>query len=450
MNERAVAVAARPTRVRYVVLAWICSLSMLTYIDRVCIKEVRPAIQRSLTDADGRPMSNEDFAWVFSAFALSYSLFEVPSGWLADRIGARKVLSRIVLCWSFFTAATGLAWNWFSLVLFRFLFGAGEAGAYPTSGRALRNWFSFRQRGLAQGAPWIFGRWGGALAPMLIAAAAAWLGWRGAFILFGLVGVVWVVFFWWWFRDHPREHPGVNEAELLEIEEGRLTVDKPAPLAWGQALRSPTLWILCLMYFCSNAGWCLFITWAMAAFAGVLHLDGWGLRSAAGAPLFFGGIACGLGGLFTDRQVQVWGRRWGRTLQGAISYALGGLFFLIAVTQTNPLLAVGALCLASFGKDFAMAASWSTTIDIGHRYSGTIAGFMNMIGNLGTVFSPPIVAWLARISGTAESSNWKAALYYSAAMFFVASVCWLFINPRRVIVYSPEHYDRLKAEGALA
>src|SRR5262249_12628703 len=143
--------AVRPTWVRYGVLAWLCSLSMITYIDRVCIKMIQSDMQRDLG------LTATEFGLVFSAFAISYSLFEVPSGWLGDRFGARKMLARIVLGWSLFTALTGAAWNLASLVTFRFLFGAGEAGAYPNIARALRNWFPIRQRGLAQGLPWVFG-----------------------------------------------------------------------------------------------------------------------------------------------------------------------------------------------------------------------------------------------------------------------------------------------------
>src|SRR5262249_32207973 len=149
------------------------------------------------------------------------------------------------------------------------------------------------------------------------------------------------------------------------------------------------------------------------------------LMLASSGPLFFGGTACLLGGLLTDRQVRIWGRRWGRTLQGMVAYALGGVFFLLASLTVDDFWAVAALCTASFAKDFAMAVSWATCIDIGHRYSGTVAGFMNMVGNLGTVVSPPLVAWLALETGTAGTSNWQVALYYSATMFFVAALCWV-------------------------
>jgi ACS family glucarate transporter-like MFS transporter len=455
-----------PTHTRYRVLAWLCSLSMITYIDRVCIMQVQGDMKRDLG------LTTEQFAWAFSAFALAYAAFEVPTGWLGDRIGPRKVLTRIVLCWLLFTALTGCVPRWDAVVdlpvlglvsgslalllLVRFLFGAGEAGAYPNMARATKNWFPFRERGRAQGLIWTFGRWGGALAPPLIIALSlpftglGYPGWRGAFLLLGVLGAFWVWGFARWFRDTPHEHPGVNDAER-DLIRGAASPAAPAPISWAAILSSPTLWCLSFMYFCSNSGWSFFITYVNPYLKNDLRLEGWTLHLASGAPLFFGGIGCLLGGLLTDRQVRVWGRRWGRTLQGLVAYALGGGFFLLAVamTGTNTPTAFAALCLASFVKDFAMAASWATTIDIGHRYSGTVAGLMNTVGNLGTVVSPPVVASLVALSGTGEDARWSVALYYYAAMFFVAAVCWLFINPRRVIVYAEVDRQRLQREGAL-
>jgi MFS family permease len=420
---------------------------MITYIDRVCIKRVGGDICAAFD------LTDFDFSLVLGAFALTYSLCEIPSGWLGDRFGPRKVLCRIVLCWSLFTALTGLVWKFeldsgyvlslpfgieipllFSsltlLILIRLLFGAGEAGAFPNIARALRNWFPYRRRGLAQGLLWAFGRWGGAVAPPLITALAAGLSWRGAFVVFGAFGGVWALAFAYYFRDTPKEHPGVNHAERALISDGVAESTEPPPLSWATMLKSPTLWSLSIMYFCSNAGWCFFITWDVKYYEAIHGMVGRDLDLAAGAPLFCGGIACLLGGLLTDRLVRLLGRRWGRTLQGLLACVLSGVFFLLALGAESAWWAVLSLCAASFCKDFAMAATWSTCIDIGHRYSGTVSGFMNMVGNLGTVVSPIIVAALA------AKGHWEWALVYSAGMFFAAAVGWAFINPRRVIVYS--------------
>src|ERR1051325_4819410 len=267
--------AARRSNIRFVALAWFCSLSMITYVDRVCIAQVMGDIK------DDLGLSVGQVPWVFSAFALAYALFEVPTGWLGDRLGARRVLIRIVLCWLAFTALTGLAWGFISMLVIRFCFGLGEAGAYPNMARGARSWFPFNERGRAQGMIWTFGRWGGAIAPLLIVALVqpfVWLGlpgWRGAFVLLGFLGLLWVWGFSIWYRDSPRQHPAVNDAELAHIESGQSASDTPAPLSWHATLSSPTLWSLSFMYFCSNAGWSFFITYVSEYLKKDLKLEGW-------------------------------------------------------------------------------------------------------------------------------------------------------------------------------
>jgi MFS transporter, ACS family, glucarate transporter len=424
----------RSGRVRWRVLAWLCSLSAITYIDRVGIIQVQDRIE---LDLHLRPAQ---LAYAFSAFSLAYALFEVPSGWLGDKLGPRKIIIRIVLCWIIFTALTGAAWNLVSLVLFRFLFGLGEAGAFPNIGRASREWFRFRERGFTQGLIWLFARWGGAAAPLIMMILAHPFGWRVGFLLMGALGILWLWGFQAHFRDTPQEHPAVNPAERILISSGQTRFDETAPLCWSTMLRSPALWSLSLMYFCSNAGWSFFTSWIVPYLHKELGLLGLGLALASGGPLFFGGIACLLGGYLTDRQVRIWGPRWGRTLQGVIAYALGGFCMLagLAFGPTHITLAYTSVCLSSFIKDFGMAASWATTIDIGHRYSGTVAGFMNTVGNLGQVVSVPIMAWLAVLAGTQGQPRWGVSLYFNAAMFFIAALSWLLVDPTRIIVYADQ------------
>ena len=433
-QSEAAARASRPTGVRWKVLGWLCSLSAITYIGRICIIQIRPDIEQSLN------LTPASIAYAFSAFSLAYALFEIPTGWLGDKLGPRKVLTRIVVCWVAFTALTGAAWNLASLVTFRFLFGVGEAGAFPNIARAGREWFPFNERGIAQGLVWTSARWGGAAAPLLIVALDYRWGWRWGLVLLSGLGLIWLWGFYSRFKDSPEEEATVNDAERALIAATVNSTSTPRPLSWMTMLRSPTLWSLSLMYFASNAGWSFFASWITPYLQKDLGLSGVRLVLASGGPLFFGGIACLLGGFLTDRQVRLWGKRWGRTLQGIIAYGLGGLLLLAAVwsTPSHVVLAYTAVCLSSFIKDFGMAASWATTIDVGDRYSGTVAGFMNSVGNLGQMVSVPVVAQLALWAGTAGHPSWKISLYYYAAMFLVASVSWIFVNPRRVIVYSAQ------------
>jgi len=375
----------------------------------------------------------------------------LPTGWFGDRFGPRKVLTRIVLCWMFFTALTGASWSLVSLVFFRFMIGAGEAGAFPNIARATREWFPYRERGLAQGYVWMLARFGGAIAFPFLLILTHVVGWRWTFVVTGAIGVVWVSFFWARFRDTPRQDPKVNDAERALINEGKRETAKPAPLAWLKVLLSPTIWFLLLMYFCSNAGWSFFVSWITPFLEGDLRFRGMKLALASGSPLFFGGIACFLGGFLTDRVVRAWGRRWGRTLIGTIGYGFAAALMLVAfeVTKRHPMMALGAICFSSFSKDIGMAATWAITIDVGHRYAGTVSGLMNSFGNMGQVLSVLIVVKLARVAGTAGHPNWNVSLYYYAAMFFVAAICFIFVDPRETVVYSDEDRARLEAEGLL-
>src|SRR5438034_1918062 len=190
-----------PTRVRYWVIVFAVTLAVITYIDRVCISQASPRITRGLG------LTKEQMGWVFFAFSLAYSVFEIPGGYLGDRMGARRVLMRIVIWWSFFTAATGWAFNFVSAVITRFLFGVGEAGCFPNLTKAFTTWLPPNERVRAQGILWMSARWGGAFTPLLVIWIMSWLSWRMTFVLFGLAGFVWAFFFYRWFRDKPKEHP---------------------------------------------------------------------------------------------------------------------------------------------------------------------------------------------------------------------------------------------------
>src|SRR3984957_13419066 len=202
--------------VRGRVLGMTVMLAFLTYMDRVCISVTAPAMMRDLR------LSPIQMGFAFSAFTAAYALFEIPTGWWADRIGSRKVLTRIVVWWSVFTGLTAVSWNFTSLVILRGLFGAGEAGAWPTVARALSRWFPARERGTAQGIFFMGAHLGGGIAPILVAAIAARIGWRATFPLLSVFGFVWAASWFPWYRDEPRDHASISPEELGWIEGGRL------------------------------------------------------------------------------------------------------------------------------------------------------------------------------------------------------------------------------------
>jgi ACS family glucarate transporter-like MFS transporter len=226
---------------RYFVLAFLCALSVILYLDRVCISVALPRIQAEF----GIPP--EQLGWVSLAFSISYAAFEIPSGHMADRAGPRRVLTRIVVWWSMFTALTGAVMGLPSLLVTRFLFGAGEAGAVPNISTAVSRWFPARMRAAAMGATAGAAQVGGALSPLLVVPIQQRYGWRAPFLVFALSGVAWAVVWYAWFRDTPAEKSGVSQAERDEM-----SAAPPPPvhgLPWRVALASGTLWGLIVTWF---------------------------------------------------------------------------------------------------------------------------------------------------------------------------------------------------------
>jgi MFS family permease len=465
MNQKLSAdpTVARPTRVRYGVLAFACALSMITYLDRVCIASAAKSMQIDL-GLD----SVADLNWAFFSFALAYAVFEVPSGWLGDMFGPRNVLLRIVLWWSLFTALTGVIGLTVGgamlgglglLVAVRFLFGMGEAGAYPNITRALHNWFPFPERGSAQGAVWMSGRLMGGLTPLLWLLLVVVLGvwWRATFWIFGGLGLLWCACFALWFRNRPEEKEGVNEAEVRLIRAGRTEEAGHEGVPWRRLLTNRNLWLLCLMYFCASYGWYFNITYL----PDFLEQQGVNKESAIGAiykggPLWLGAVACLLGGWLTDGFIRRTGnRKWGRRLFGLVGHGLCALCcFACLFTYYSPFFFFLAVSVAAFCNDLTMGSAWATCQDIGKRYAAIVAGCMNTIGNLGGALAgwstgvivkatleayahslgrgvPQLTAH-EKVVGQLPGFQINFALY--AAAYLVAMMLWAFIDSTRPVV----------------
>ncbi len=480
--------AARPTRVRYVFLAYAAALSLILYLDRICISKSAEAIQRELG------LDKFLLGCVFSAFTVGYTLFEVPSGAWGDRYGPKRVLCRIVLWWSLFTALTGgvmqftldsgyrlglfgldvpILFNGFLLmVLVRFLFGVGEAGAYPNLAKCSARWFPLRERGLAQGIVATAGRLGGGIAAGVTVVVTLWAnhllastwpgaGWRFTFWLFGLLGIIWAVCFAGWFRNTPAEHPSVNAAELalindvgLDLKEGRNEVaDHAVSPPWRTLLTSINLWVFSAMAFCSAFVVYLYFT----HFPGYLkerhHVsEGWAW--VAGLPMLGGAVGCTLGGLLTDWLVRRTGsRRWGRRWMGLIGKGGGAVLLLAGASMDGAVWAIVLITLSAFTADLALAAHWAVCTDTGGRFVGTVFGFMNMIAGVGAATSPMFAGFiLERLSpsgpgghfdAAARAQAWNWVLYLFAGMLAVSALCWLRIDAEESMVGS----ERMKDEG---
>ncbi len=409
----------RPTRARYWVVVFAITLAVIQYVDRVCISQAAPAISAGLN------LSKEQMGWVFSAFTLAYALFEIPTGYWGDRHGPRRVLLRVVLWWSFFTAATGWVWNWGSLVVARFLFGAGEAGCFPNLTKAFESWLPKHERIRAQGIMWMSARWGGAVTPYLVFLVLGLVNWRVAFLLFGLLGVGWAVAFSRWFRDNPREHSDVNAAEAALLPERSNQSSSHFAVPWSKLMRSRSVWLLCGQYFACSYAWYFFITWFPTY---LLEVHKFNVKSSAllaGLPLLLGGFGSMLAGALVPRIQKMFGHPGlVRRLFGVVGFGSAALCLLAATYLHEPLLAVSAIAMASFGNDLTLPGAWTSCMDIGGRYVGTLAGMMNMVGNIGGFLSPIALGYIVGRTG-----NWNLTFYVTAGVYVVGALCWWLMDP---------------------
>jgi len=438
------AAGLRPTRARHRVIVFAIALAVIQYIDRVCISQAAPTISKDLG------LTSSQMGFVFSAFTLAYALFEIPTGWLGDKIGARRVLLRVVLWWSFFTAATGWAWNHASMVVARFLFGAGEAGCFPNLTKAFSAWLPTRERTRAQALMWMGARWGGASAPLLVVFVMAFVSWRMAFLVFALLGILWAIAFHRWYRDNPREHRGVNAAELALLKENEHNVHGHGNVPWRKLLQRPAVWLLGAQYFCLSYGWYFYVTWLPTYLKDVRGMEiksnalmNWlaGLlegslspemtlkilaAALAGIPLLFGGFGSLIAGMVSSRLIA----RTGRVTLVRRAFGFTGLtgaavLLMVSFYIRDPLLAMLAMGLASFFNDTTLPGSWTACMDVGGNYAGTVSGSMNMLGNFGGMAGPIVVGYVLDWT----HRDWQLAFAISAVIYFLGAICWLFIDP---------------------
>ncbi|MCI0623661.1 MAG: MFS transporter [Acidobacteria bacterium] len=391
---------------RYLVLFALFVLSLITYIDRVAIASAKGPLAEDLS------LSDQAMGMVFSAFALGYALAQIPSGWFADRFGPRLALAVVVSAWSLFTALTGLVQGLVVLLIVRFLFGIGEAGAFPGSARAIFNWLPVSERGRANGILFSGSRLGGAVAFPLLAWMLQRFGWRSSFIYLGVIGVVWAVFWFFWFHDQPDQQPSQNEPEVK------------TQLSFGQVLRSRGMILNMFQYFAGNFTFFICLSWMLPYLKEHYRLSPATAASYAMIPLLFGATAQWVAGWMVDSLYRSRLRAWSRRLPAIAGFflAVAGMF---AITQTNnPMMAVACFALATFGADMTISPSWAYCIDIGGTKSGAISGSMNMFGNVGSFVSANAFPLLHDLTGSANTYFVVAGLLNLSAIG-----CWWGMRP---------------------
>ncbi len=415
--------ATRPTRVRHLILWLTVAAYMITYIDRVVISAAVPVIQQEFG------FSLVTMGWILAAFRWGYALFQIPGGWLGDRIGPRRTLALIVTWWSLFTSATALAWNALSMAVFRFLFGVGEAGAFPIATRSLSRWMLPTERGYAQGLTHAGSRLGAALTPPIAVLLITTYGWRAPFVLFGVLGVAWAALWYYYYRDTPEEHRSVNAAERMLIRSAlgtRSRVSRAVP--WRRILSHSNLWVLSLMYALYGYSLALYLDW----FPKYLNEHrGFNLKQMgfyASLPLLAGTLGDLAGGWSSDLLARRTANlRLARRAVGTGGFLLAALGITLATLASDPVAGVWLTCLAVFGLEATVGVSWAIPLDIGGDWAGSVSAVMNTCGNIGGAISPALLPYLVRGYG------WDAPFLLAAVLCGAAAILFTRIDAARSI-----------------
>jgi MFS family permease len=423
-------ITAPLTNARYRVLGLTFLMAFMMYMERGAIGAATPGIMRDFH------VNKITMGWSISAFNWSYALFQVPAGWLADRFGARITLACAMFWWAVFTAGTGLTWSASSLALTRFLFGMGEAGAFPSGSRALVRWLPTRQRAFGQGFQHSGARLGAALAPTFVAALIAISSWRAVFVIFGACGVVWSLVWFLYYRNFPSEHKGVNAAELALLDRDCGPLARPASalaggikrvVPWRRILTSSDVWVLSVIYFCYGCVLWLYLAWLPTYLREARHFTALG-AGLAGVPLLGATVANVLGGILSDHLTTKWKNvRRGRLTVAIAGYAVAGLALLPGVGASDPVWAIVYLTVALAGLEMTVPVSWAMSIDLGCEFSGSVSAVMNTCGNLGGAISAVVVGYLATRLG------WTAPFLFASGLCLFAALLACRIDPRRAI-----------------
>lgn len=418
----------RASKVRYVVLSWLCLLYLISYLDRVAISVTAPQMMKELS------FSKTQMGLIFAAFSYPYALFQIVGGTMGDAYGPRRVLSIMMSWWSAFTAITSLGWNLISLFCIRLLFGLGEAGGFPVATRAMATWFPPEARGNLQGITHAASRFGAAVAPPVAVALMVRFGWRSVFYVLGAIGLAWSVGFFVVYRDNPRDHRGVNEAELGRIAGGRAgaaaAAPKKRPIPWRLIARNGNIWRLVFSDFCYGYSLWVYLTWLPTYLVASRHFTLLKMGFYAALPLLGGMVGDLVGGLLSDWMfVKTGNLRLARCSITFTAFVSSMIFTIIGVYTANPYTAVYALTAAFFCLEGANANLWAIAMDLGgNYYSGTVSGVMNTGFGVAGMISPVIFGAIVDWSG-----SWVVPFIVSTSLLAIGAVAIVTVNPTKSI-----------------
>lgn len=406
------------------ILVMLIFLGVVTFLDRINITVAGSAIMKDLN------LTPDQWGWILSAFILSYGLMQIPMGAMGDKRGHRSTLALIVLWWSAFTAFTGMAGGFVSLIMIRFMFGIGEAGSSPCSTGVISRWFPKKEVGKAQGYIWAASRMGGALTPFIVLPVITYLGWRAAFYILGAVGVIWSIVWYLFYRNQPKEMRGITQAEIDEAPVSQMeTSSAKVSIPWKSLLSSKQFWLILSMYFFYAFGSWFFFSWFPTFMELGRGFEKDQLTYAIAVPFVMSMIGNISGGYLTDKLSAKYGLKVGRKALGSSSLIISAVFMFLAAFIPGKMQVFIFLSLAFGIIDLMLPSAWALCIDLGKKYSGAVSGAMNTAGNLGGFVCSLIFGYVVSATG-----NYNLPLYIIAGMLVISAIIFMFIDPTKQII----------------
>lgn len=409
---------------RYQVLLVLSILSMITFLDRIALSSASKDVMADLH------IDTNHWGWILGMFTLAYGAFEIPTGWLGDRIGGKKVLIRVVLWWSIFTILTGLSTGFIMLLVVRFLFGMGEAGAYPNTSIVLSKWFPMVERGRAQAMIWGASRVGAALTPFVVIPIQRAYSWHVSFYVLGAIGIIWTIFWFFWHKEDPTESKDIKKEELEHILSNRsIDTHGDGNTTFLSGFKSSNLWFLMGMYFCYATGTYFFQSWFHTYLQAGRGLDTKDVLWASSLPYVLAAIGCFAGGWLSDQACLKWGKKWGRRILPMIGLLSSGVFMIFAALVHSNLYAVIALGLGMALMDITAPVAWAVAMDIGGNKSGSVSGAMNTAGLTGAYLSTISFGYLA------TSFGYHVPVILIGIIVICAGFVWFKIDATKKIIF---------------
>jgi len=410
----------KPTRVRHTILGMVVLVYFITYLDRVLLSNALPKIQKDF----GFDLIT--LGLIQSCYQWAYALFQIPGGWFGDRMGPRVALASVVLWWSVLTFITGFSASVTMLMVCLFLIGMGEAGAFPIANRALSRWMLPGERGFAQGATHAGSRLAGALTPVLVAALIAQYTWHMPFFLFGAVGIVWAVVWFWYYRDVPAEHASVNAGERDKIVAALGSPKGRPPIPWKMILSSRQMWTVAAMYFCYGYALNVFLAYFPKYLEAERHYSAADIGLFASLPLAFGVVGDILGGVISDAIIHRTGRiKFARQSVAIVGFLIAAVCCPLAVWQQDRLISALLFGLTVFGLELVVGNAWAVTLDIGGSFAGSCSAVMNFVGNLGGAIMATVTVFIVKYAG------WPMAFYVVAGLSVLGALLFSQIDAGR-------------------